>query len=110
MDEKLELIHNATLSIKKNPKVMSAFGALGFHSEDKYFASSEGSSIQQYIVQVYPYLRPRRWISEKGISRNRIYQVAPLRARLGIMFRRRTWAKMRRAFAMRCWSIWPRRR
>src|SRR5260370_4863084 len=54
VDEKLELIHNAALTVKKNPKVMSAFGSLGFRAEDKYFASTEGSSIQQYIVQVYP--------------------------------------------------------
>ena len=32
--EKLELIHNATVTIKKNPKVFSAWGALGFHSGD----------------------------------------------------------------------------
>src|SRR5262249_1340509 len=30
VDEKLELLHNATLTIKKNPKVFSAFGMLGF--------------------------------------------------------------------------------
>src|SRR5712672_971334 len=45
VDEKLELIHNAALTVKKNPKIFSAFGSLGFHAEDKYFASSEGSSI-----------------------------------------------------------------
>lgn len=78
VDEKLDLLHNATVTIKKNPKVMMAFGALGFHSEDKYFASSEGSSIQQYIVQVYPYLSATAVDSSKGISRGRSYQVAPL--------------------------------
>jgi TldD protein len=76
-DEKLELVHNAALTIKKNPKVFSAFGALGFHSEDKYFASSEGSSIQQYIVQVYPYLTANAVDFQKGVSRSRSYQVAP---------------------------------
>jgi len=77
-DEKLELMHSATLAIKKNPKVFAAYGALGFHSEDKYFASSEGSSIQQYIVQVYPYLSADAVDFQKGISRSRSYQVAPL--------------------------------
>jgi len=77
VDEKLELIHTATSTIKKNPKVMSAFGALGFHSEDKYFASTEGSSIQQYIIQVYPFLNATAVDFQKGISRNRSYQVAP---------------------------------
>ncbi len=76
--EKLELIRNAALTIKKNPKVMIAYGALGFHSEDKYFASSDGSSIQQYIVQVYPYLTATAVDFQKGVSRERSYQVAPL--------------------------------
>jgi len=77
IDEKLELLHNATVTIKKNPKVMAAFGALGFHSEDKYFASSEGSSIQQYIIQVYPFLNATAVDFQKGVSRSRSYQVAP---------------------------------
>jgi TldD protein len=78
VDEKLELIHNAALTVKKNPKVMSAFGSLGFHAEDKYFASSEGSSIQQYIVQVYPNLSATAVDFAKGVSRNRSYEVAPM--------------------------------
>ena len=45
VDEKLELMHSATLTIKKNPKVFSAFGGMGVQSEDKYFASSEGSQV-----------------------------------------------------------------
>ncbi len=77
MDEKLELIHSATLSVKKDPKVFSAFGALGFQSEDKYFASSEGSSIQQYIVRVYPLLNAVAVDFQNGISRTRNYTVEP---------------------------------
>src|SRR6202140_3486845 len=77
MDEKLELIHSATFSIKKDPKVFSAFGALGFQSEDKYFASSEGSSIQQYIVRVYPLLSAVAVDFQNGISRTRNYTVEP---------------------------------
>jgi len=77
MDEKLELIHSATMSVKKDPKVFSAFGALGFQSEDKYFASSEGSSIQQYVVRVYPLLNAVAVDFKNGISRNRSYSVEP---------------------------------
>jgi TldD protein len=77
MDEKLELIHSATMSVKKDPKVFSAFGALGFQSEDKYFASSEGSSIQQYIVRVYPMLNAVAVDFQNGISRTRNYTVEP---------------------------------
>jgi TldD protein len=78
MDEKLELIHGAALTVKKNPKVFSSYGSLFFHAEDKYFASSEGSSIQQYIVQVYPGLGGTAVDSQKNISRDRSYQVPPL--------------------------------
>src|SRR6202041_3071085 len=77
MDEKLELIHSATLNIKKDPKVFSAFGALGFQSEEKYFASSEGSSIQQYVVRVYPLLNAVAVDFQNGISRTRNYTVEP---------------------------------
>ena len=78
MSEKLDLLHGATSTLKKNPGVHTAFGALGFHSEDKYFGSSEGSSIQQYIVQVYPFLTAEAVDTKNGVSRTRSYQVAPL--------------------------------
>lgn len=77
VNEKLDLLHNAAATIKKNEKVMTAFGALGFHSEDKYFASTEGSSIQQYILQVYPALNATAVDFKNGVSRSRSYQVAP---------------------------------
>ncbi len=77
VNEKLDLLHNAALTIKKNEKVMTAVGALGFHSEDKYFASTEGSSIQQYILQVYPTLNATAVDFKNGVSRSRSYQVAP---------------------------------
>jgi len=57
VDEKLELIHSAAFTIKKDPKVFSAFGFLAFRAEDKYLATSDGSSIQQYVVQGMPLLQ-----------------------------------------------------
>ena len=77
MNEKLDLTHSAAASIKKDPKVFSAFSALGFESEDKYFASSEGSSIQQYIVRSYPMLQATAVDTKNGISRDRAYSVEP---------------------------------
>ncbi|MDQ6666213.1 MAG: TldD/PmbA family protein [Acidobacteriota bacterium] len=77
VDEKLELIHGAALTIKKDPEVFSAFGALGVQSEDKYFASSEGSSIQQYVVRVYPFLSAVAVDFKRNISRTRKYIVEP---------------------------------
>lgn len=78
IDEKLELVHKAARTVKSNPKVFSSFGGLFFHSEDKYFASTEGSSIQQFIVQSNPFLNANAVDSKNGISRDRSYQVAPL--------------------------------
>jgi hypothetical protein len=77
MDEKLELSHSAASSIKNDPKVFAAFGALGFAAEDKYFASSEGSSIQQLIVRSYPMLQASAVDTKNGISRNRSNKVEP---------------------------------
>lgn len=77
VDEKLELVHSAAKTVKNNPKVFSSFGGLFFHSEDKYFASTEGSSIQQLIIQSNPFLDANAVDSQKGISRDRSYQVAP---------------------------------
>jgi TldD protein len=80
VDEKLELMHSATVLIKKDPKVFSAFGFLAIRGEDKYLATSEGSSIQQYVVQVYPALQATAVDFEKNISRTRSYSIPPVTA------------------------------
>jgi TldD protein len=77
MDEKLELIHGAAVSIKKDPKIFSSFGAIGIWAEDKYFASTEGSSIQQYVVRIAPFLNATAVDQQNGISRTRSYKVEP---------------------------------
>ena len=45
-----------------------------FRSEDKYFASSEGSSIQQLIVQTFGGASANAVDRQKGVSRTRNYQ------------------------------------
>ncbi len=80
VDQKLDLVHNAALTVKKDPKVFAASGYLAFRSEDKYFASSEGSSIQQYIVQGLPQLQATAVDFEKNISRTRSYASPPTTA------------------------------
>jgi len=80
VDEKLELMHSATSIIKKDPKVFAAFGFLAIRAEDKYLATSEGSSIQQYVVQVYPALQATAVDFQKNISRTRSYSIAPVTA------------------------------
>ena len=80
VDEKLDMMHSATSIIKKDPKVFAAFGFLALRAEDKYFASSEGSSIQQYVVQVWPALQATAVDTQKNISRTRSYQTPPVTA------------------------------
>jgi TldD protein len=53
IQEKLELIRNAAAEAKKSQQVFSAACTLAFRKEDKYFASSVGSSIQQLNMQTY---------------------------------------------------------
>jgi len=77
VEEKLDLIHGAAVKLRQDPKIMLAFGFLAFRAEDKYFASSEGSSIQQYIVQVFPLLQATAVDIQKNISRTRSYTTPP---------------------------------
>lgn len=73
MAEKLDLLRNAAEEIKKNNKVFSASSAMNLRSEDKYFASTEGSSIQQYILQIYSNMDASAVDRAAGISRTRNY-------------------------------------
>jgi TldD protein len=78
MEEKLAILREAAAEVKKGKQVFSANGTLMLHSEDKYFASSEGSSIQQFIVQVFPQITANAVDRSQGISRSRNYGPAPL--------------------------------
>ncbi len=71
--EKLELLRRSAEEVKKNSKVFSGSANLSLRSEDKYFASSEGSSIQQYILQIYGNLDATAVDRKNNISRTRNY-------------------------------------
>jgi TldD protein len=71
--EKLDLLRRVTDEVKKNSRVFSSAAALSLRSEDKYFASSEGSSIQQYILQIYGNIDATAVDRLNNISRNRNY-------------------------------------
>ena len=73
MGEKLDLLRRVTDQVKKNPRVFSGTAALSLRSEDKYFASSEGSSIQQYILQIYGNVDATAVDRKNNISRSRNY-------------------------------------
>jgi TldD protein len=72
MAEKLDLMRRASEEAKKG-KVFSSTASLNLRSEDKYFASSEGSSIQQLILQIYGNVDATAVDRENNISRTRNY-------------------------------------
>ena len=71
MEEKIDLLQRVAAEAKNSEKVFSSAVALTLRSEDKYFASSEGSSIQQYILQIYGNASATAVDRESGISRTR---------------------------------------
>ncbi len=73
MTEKLDLMRRVTEQIKKNPKVFSGTAQLNIRAEDKYFASTEGSSIQQYILQIYGNADATAVDRANNVSRSRSY-------------------------------------
>ncbi len=73
MAEKLDLLRRAAEEVKKNEKVFTGAAALNLRSEDKYFASTENSSIQQLILQIYGNLDATAADRRNGISRSRSY-------------------------------------
>ncbi len=79
--EKIDLLQNAAEEIKKNNRVFGSVAGLDLRSEDKYFASSEGSSIQQLILQIYGNLDATAVDRQAGISRSRSY--SPTQASAG---------------------------
>jgi TldD protein len=81
MAEKLDLLRRAAEEVKKNTRVFSGAATLSLRSEDKYFASTEGSSIQQLILQIYGNVNASAVDRESGISRSRSY--APTQASAG---------------------------
>ena len=73
MQEKLDLLQRVCNEIKKNQKVQSGNANINFRTEDKYFASSEGSSIQQLIIQIYGSAAATAVDRQAGTSATRNY-------------------------------------
>jgi TldD protein len=80
IQEKLDLIRNAAAEAKKSPQVFAAACTLVFRKEDKYFASSVGSSIQQLNMQTYGIVNSTAVDLAKGLSKNRKFQPPPVTA------------------------------
>lgn len=80
IEEKLELLLTAGREVKRQSKVFSAGGRLVFRSEDKYFASSEGSSIQQLIIYSFGGLSATAVDLTNRKSKMRNYEPTPVSA------------------------------
>ena len=80
IEEKLALMRSAAAEVKKNTRVFQSSASLQFRSEDKYFASSEGSSIQQLIIQTSGLLNGSAVDRVKNVSRSRNYTPTALSA------------------------------
>ena len=78
--EKLALLEKANSEVKAVPKVFSADSVIVARSEDKFFASSEGSRIQQFILQTYGQMRAQARDLATRVSRSRSYSPSPLTA------------------------------
>ncbi|HYZ85449.1 MAG TPA: TldD/PmbA family protein [Bryobacteraceae bacterium] len=76
--EKMELLRESAAEIKKNRKVFTGAGDLDFRSEDKYFASSDGSSIQQLIIQTLGSLTANAVDFAKALNKTRNWVPTPL--------------------------------
>jgi TldD protein len=80
VQDKLALLQSVHEAARKTPGVMSVNSALVFRSEDKYFASTEGSYISQLIMQTAPSFAATAvdFMSRKNKSRS--FQVQPMTA------------------------------
>ncbi|MGH9673256.1 MAG: TldD/PmbA family protein [Bryobacteraceae bacterium] len=80
LEQKLELLQAAAAEVKKGKQVFGSSANLSFRSEDKYFASSVGSSIQQFLVQTFASLNANAVDVSRGVSRSRSWTPMPLLA------------------------------
>ncbi len=80
LEAKLALLRTAAFDVKSGKQVFGSGASLSFRSEDKYFASSEGSSIQQFLLQTFSSLNASAVDLSRGLSRNRAYTPMPLLA------------------------------
>src|SRR2546421_10219 len=80
LEEKLALVRAAAAEVMKGPGVFSASSNLWFRSEDKYFASSEGSSIQQLVLYSLGEINATAVDRKRALSRSRRYHPPPATA------------------------------
>jgi TldD protein len=75
--DKLALLEKANTEARATRGVFSANSSMVARSEDKFFASSEGSRIQQYILHSYAQVSAQARDLQTRISRTRNYSPSP---------------------------------
>jgi TldD protein len=75
--EKVDLIRSAANEVKKSDRIFSAGANLSFRSEDKYFASTERSSIQQLYLQSGGGVGANAIDTARGLSKSRGFKAPP---------------------------------
>ena len=73
----LALLERVNLEIKSVRDVFSATSLCVAHAEDRFFASSEGTKVQQYVLHTYGLSTARARDARAGVSRTRSYVPPP---------------------------------
>src|SRR5260221_11810830 len=77
LPEKLDLIRSGENEVKKSDRVFSSSDQLVFRSQDKYFASTEGSSIQQLYLVTTGGVNATAVDTARAVSKSRRYSAPP---------------------------------
>jgi TldD protein len=80
IQDKLALLQSVHEAARKTPGVMGVNSSLSFRSEDKYFASTEGSNISQLILQTAPSFAATAVDFMSRKNKTRSFQVQPMTA------------------------------
>ena len=80
IQDKLALLQSVNAAAKGVPGVQTVNSALVFRSEDKFFASTDGSVIEQLIVQTSPSMSATAVDFATRKSKSRSFQVHPVTA------------------------------
>jgi len=78
IQDKLGLLQEVNAAAKKVPGIVTVNSSLVFRSEDKFFASTDGSIIQQLIVQAVPSMNATAVEPATRKSKSRSFQVHPV--------------------------------
>lgn len=71
--EKIEFLQEIIQEARKVPQVFSVFASLSFRSEQKYFASTEGSTIEQYVLHTIPVYTVQARDTRRRTTKSRSY-------------------------------------